>query len=116
MIDKLPIEIISTDLVNFCDRSSIHSLTLTCKTLHNATLQRLNKFRVSPNLINFDNPIFHDEDRALNRERQDSILRYKNVFFTAGNSRYGQSLKIRNNYRDLVRNLKTRPEVAKVVA
>jgi len=108
MLDKLPTEIISTELVKFCDKSSTLNLTKTCKFLNQATIQHLNKtYKFKPTLINYDNPMFYDEDRYMNYKRDQGKL-YKDLFFVKPNTRYGQSLKIRNNYRSLVRNLQNR--------
>lgn len=114
MLDKLPTEIVSTDLMKFCDKSSTLNLTLTCKSLNQATTQYLYKtYKPAPTLVNYDNPMFYDEDRSLNYSKDHGKL-YKELFFTTSpshNSRYGQSVKIRNNYRILVRSLQSKEKL-----
>lgn len=112
MLDRLPTEILSSELVKFCDKSSTLNLTLTCKSLNQATTSYLYKtYKPAPTLINYDNPVFYDEDKYLSYSKDAKL--YKELFFQFSQkrgNRYGQSVKVRDNYRKLVRTLQSKAE------
>lgn len=111
MLDKLPNELISSELLRFCDKSSTLSLTLTCKSLSQVTSQHLYKtYRPAPTLINYDNPLFYDEDRRMNYTKDYGRI-YKDLNFTKS-SRFCQSIKIRNNYRTLIKSLQEKEKLS----
>ncbi|CDR39580.1 CYFA0S03e04962g1_1 [Cyberlindnera fabianii] len=61
MIDKLPTEIISQELLKFIDEKDEYALMLTCKSTHFATKDHFSKtYKPQPSLICFDNPVHHD--------------------------------------------------------
>jgi hypothetical protein len=62
MIDRLPTEILATELVRFCDKDDAFNLMLSCRTVHNATSEHFQKsFKPLSNLINLENPVFYDQ-------------------------------------------------------
>lgn len=61
MLDKLPTEIVSQILINYCTQQDQYHLMLTCKSTYHATNEHYHShFKPQPNLICWDNPVHHD--------------------------------------------------------
>lgn len=79
MIDKLPTEILQSELVQYFDKDDAFNLMLTCKTIHKATSNEFEKKYRLNTLINFDNPMF------FNHSYKDSWMLRKSNYCNSKN-------------------------------